>query len=141
MRCEQLLSKRLTHWLVQIKTHKTSFEIQFGGGGLHALQTNHQQTMTSSLKTFSDVSNLASVPCLFLAWLQNFTQSTSCERTSMFILSLKDVKFEKISMGTLDRPNIVILSHKVQFVKVFTTMLKFGMGPLLNRCHVKRSFL
>ncbi len=35
----------------------------------------------------------------------------------MFLLSVKDGKFEKISLEALDSPIIIVLLHKVQFVE------------------------
>ena len=56
----------------------------------------------------------------------------------MFILSIKDGKFEKILQGTMDIPKIVVLSDKVQPTKFHNHAKKISEGLLLKCCRVKR---
>ena len=57
---------------------------------------------------------------------------------TMFILSIKDSKLEKISFGTLDSPKIVVLSHEVLFVK-FHKHAQTKQGTPVKMLRVKRA--
>ena len=64
-----------------------------------------------------------------------------CERTTMFILFIKDGKVV-VSLGTSDNLNIVALLHKVQFVKFRNhAQIKQGTPCVLLPCEKGSSVL